>query len=98
MFILSNLVISCAYVVNIVLTFLYWMILIRALLSWVSPDPFNPLVQFLVRTTEPLLEPIRRRLPYMAIDLSPLIVFLAILFLKSFLVQTLFDIGFRLRG
>jgi YggT family protein len=57
-----------------------WIIIIRALLSWVSPDPFNPIVRFLYRATEPVLRPIRRRLPTYAIglDLSPLVVILAI--------------------
>ena len=73
------------------------LILVRALISWVNPDPFNPVVQFLTRTTEPILNPIRRILPPMGIDISPVIAFLAIIFLKSFLVSTLLDIGMRLR-
>ena len=97
MFILGNLVISLAYIVNMGLTIFYWMILIRALISWVSPDPFNPLVQFLYRTTDPVLDPIRERLPPMGIDISPIIAFLIIFFLQKFLVQTLFDIGWRLK-
>lgn len=97
MFILSNLLISLAKIVQLVLPVLYWLILIRALISWVNPDPLNPIVQFLCRVTEPILEPIRRRLPVMAIDISPIIAFLVIYFLNSFLVATLFDIGFRIR-
>jgi YggT family protein len=97
MFILSNLLISLAKIVQLVLPVLYWLILIRALISWVNPDPLNPIVQFLYRVTEPILEPIRRRLPVMAIDISPIIAFLVIYFLNSFLVATLFDIGFRIR-
>ena len=97
MFVLSNFVIAFARVVELLLSILYWLILIRALVSWVNPDPFNPVVQFLNRTTEPILQPIRRLLPPMGIDISPIIAFLAIIFLKSFLVATLFDIGMRLR-
>jgi YggT family protein len=100
MYILSNFIAAAASMVDIVLTILYWLILIRALISWVNPDPFNPIVQFLQRTTEPLLAPIRRILPWrlrMGIDISPLIAFLLILFLKSFLVRTLVDLSFRLR-
>jgi len=97
MFVLSNFVIAFARVVELLLSILYWLILIRALVSWVNPDPFNPLVQFLNRTTEPILQPIRRLLPPMGIDISPIIAFLAIIFLKSFLVTTLFDLGMRLR-
>ena len=97
MFVLSNFEIAFARVVELLLSILYWLILIRALVSWVNPDPFNPVVQFLNRTTEPILQPIRRLLPPMGIDISPIIAFLAIIFLKSFLVATLFDLGMRLR-
>lgn len=97
MFVLSNLFMACAKMAEIILTVLYWLILVRALISWVNPDPFNPVVQFLTRATEPILQPIRRFLPPMGIDISPIIAFLAIIFLKSFLVATLFDIGMRLR-
>ncbi len=97
MFVLSNFFAALATVVNMVLTTLYWLILVRALISWVNPDPYNPIVQFLERVTEPILGPIRRILPAMAIDISPIIAFLFILFLQKFLVPTLFDIGFSLR-
>jgi len=97
MFALGNFVFALAKVIDVVLTLLYWLILIRALISWVNPDPFNPIVQFLYRMTEPILQPIRRFLPMMAIDFSPIIAFLAIIFLKSFLVATLFDLGYRLQ-
>ncbi len=96
MFVMGNFINAFAYLVNIALTILYWLILCRALISWVSPDPFNPIVQFLNRTTEPILEPIRRLLPNLAIDLSPLIAFFAIIFLKKFLVTTLYDFASRL--
>lgn len=97
MFIISNFIISVAQIVNIILTAVYWLILIRALVSWVNPDPYNAIVQFLYRVTEPILQLIRRFLPTMGLDLSPLIAFLVIMFLKSFLVQTLIDIGMRLK-
>ncbi len=97
MFIAGNLFIALAKVTDILLTFMYWAILIRALLSWVNPDPFNPIVQLLDRITEPILAPIRKLLPPMAIDLSPIIAFLAIVFLKSFLVATLMDLGYRMQ-
>jgi len=97
MFVLSNFFIACARMVELLLSILYWLILIRALISWVNPDPFNPVVQLLNRITEPILQPIRRFLPPMGIDISPIIAFLAIIFLKSFLAGTLFDLGTRLR-
>ena len=100
MFILSNLLIASAHVLDIVLSVLYWLILIRALISWVSPDPYNPIVQFLNKTTEPMLYPIRKILPVglrFGIDISPIIAFFIIIFLKSFLVRMLTDISIRLR-
>ncbi|MFH0753247.1 MAG: YggT family protein [Candidatus Omnitrophota bacterium] len=97
MFIFSNFFSALALVVNTVLSILYWLILIRALISWVNPDPYNPIVQFLMRVTEPVLAPIRRILPPMAFDLSPIIAFLILIFLQKFLVPTLYDIGFALR-
>jgi len=100
MFALSNLLIAIANVLDILLTILNWLILIRALISWVNPDPFNPIVQFLNNVTEPVLYPIRKLLPAgfrFGIDISPIIAFLAIIFLKSFLVRTLLDLSLRVR-
>lgn len=100
MFVLSNLFTAAATLLNVILTILYWLILIRALISWVNPDPYNPIVQFLYKATEPVLYPIRRIMPLqfgIGIDLSPIIAFLIIIFLKSFLVKTLLDISFKLR-
>ena len=95
MFVFGNFLSAAAYLVSILLTVLYWLILIRALISWVNPDPFNPVVQFLQRTTEPILEPIRRLLPPMGIDISPILAFFAIVFLQQFLVRTLYDLAAR---
>lgn len=100
MFALANLLNSLARVLDVVLTIYYWLILIRALISWVSPDPYNPIVQFLYKTTEPVLYPVRKILPFglrFGIDISPIIAFLIIIFLKSFLVRTLVDLSLRLQ-
>ncbi len=100
MFVFSNLFAALATLLNVILTVLYWLILIRVLISWVNPDPYNPIVQFLYKTTEPILYPIRRVLPFkigIGIDISPIIAFLILIFLRSFLVKTLLDISFRLR-
>ncbi|MBU3959200.1 MAG: YggT family protein [Candidatus Omnitrophica bacterium] len=99
MFVLSNLLVTLARILDIALAILYWLILIRAIISWVNPDPYNPIVQFLYKATEPILYPIRKLLPSglkMGIDISPIIAFLAIIFLKSFLVKTLVDWAIRL--
>ena len=83
--------------INIILTVFYWLILIRALISWVNPDPYNQIVQFLYRATEPILEPIRKIMPPMGIDLSPIIAFLVIIFFKGFVVQSLLDLSYRIQ-
>lgn len=95
MFALSNLLIAVAHIVNFILTIMYWLVMARAVLSWVSPDPDNPIVQFLYRMTEPLLRPVRENLPIMGMDISPIVVFMAIMFLKTFLVRTIIDIASR---
>ena len=100
MFVLSNLLSSVAMVLDFLLTVFYWLIIIRALISWVSPDQFNPVVQFLYKSTDPVLSPIRKVLPFAlksGIDISPIIAFVAIMFLKSFLVATLNDLAVRIR-
>ncbi len=91
MYVLSNLLQAVAVILDIVLTIYMWVIIIRALLSWVNPDPYNPIVQFLHSITEPVLYRVRKALPMpgMGLDLSPIIVLLAIIFMQSFLVQTL---------
>lgn len=91
MYVLSNLLQAVAVILDIVLTIYMWIIIVRALLSWVNPDPHNPIVQFLHSITEPVLYRVRKALPMpgMGLDLSPIIVLLAIIFMQSFLVQSL---------
>ncbi len=97
MFVLSNFLRASASIIDVILSIFYWLILIRALISWVNPDPYNTIVQFLYRVTEPVLQPIRRMLPRMGMDLSPIIAFLIIIFLKGFLVATLLDLSYQMR-
>ncbi|MBN2407619.1 MAG: YggT family protein [Elusimicrobia bacterium] len=97
MFIVSNLLIAAAKILDIALSVMFWLIMIRALISWVNPDPYNMIVQFLYRATEPVLKPIRDKLPYTAVDISPVIAFIGIVFIRSFIVRTIFDIAMRLR-
>lgn len=97
MFVLANFFVAVAGVLNLVLTLYLWIIIARALLSWVNPDPRNPIVRFLYNATEPILYPVRRALPYMGgIDLSPLVVIAAIYFLQIFLVGSLNDLAVRM--
>jgi YggT family protein len=84
-------------VLDYALSFYSWIIIARALISWVNPDPWNPIVQFLTRATEPILAPIRRRLGLgMGMDLSPLIVIAVIWFLQIAVVQSIKDMAGRM--
>lgn len=99
MFILGNFLNAFAKILDMALYFFMWVIIIKALISWVNPDPYNPIVQFLTRVTEPILSPIRRFLPTysIGIDLSPLIAILIIYFLRYFLVVSLIQIAGRIQ-
>lgn len=98
MFFFGNFLGAIAKILNITLTLYMWIIIIRALLSWVRPDPHNPIVQLLYRITEPVLNPIRKKMPYLGgIDFSPLVVILIIIFLQSFVVDSLTIMAARLR-
>jgi YggT family protein len=95
MVIFDNLLVAIAQVLNMVLTLYLWVIIARALVSWVNPDPFNVVVQILYKLTEPVLYPIRRMMGSysIGIDVSPMIAILGIYFLKLFIVQSLIDIA-----
>jgi YggT family protein len=99
MFAIGNLVLALARLLELGLWAYWWIIIARAVLSWVNPDPFNPIVRFLYRVTEPVLRPIRRRLPtlQMGLDLSPVVVIVAIHILQMFLVESLRDWAWRLK-
>ena len=95
MFVLSNFLVAIAKILNIALSLYMWIVIGRAIISWVSPDPYNPIVKFLNAVTEPVLYPIRRKIPINlgGIDFSPILVILAIIFLQSFLVKTLMQLA-----
>ena len=98
MFVLSNLIIALAQVIKIILTIYMWIIIFRAVISWVNPDPYNQIVIFLYRVTEPVLGPVRRMIPRnnLPVDFSPIIVLLFIMFLQYFLVETIVELAHRL--
>jgi YggT family protein len=99
MFVLENLIFALAKIIDMGLTVYIWIIIGRAVISWVNPDPYNPIVTFLYRATEPVLAPVRRWLPMrgMGIDISPIIVILVIYFLQMFLVKTMIQMSLYLR-
>ncbi len=82
---------ALAQVLNIALTIYLWIIIARAVLSWVNPDPYNPIVQFIHGITEPVMYRVRKAIPMngIGIDLSPILIILAIYFLQIFLVGSL---------
>ena len=98
MFILANFLIAAAEVLQIVLTLYMYIIIAQAILSWVSPDPYNPIVRFIRNITEPVLYRIRSNLPviYGGIDFSPIIVILGIVFLQRFVVNSMVMLAQRL--
>ncbi len=100
MFILGNLLLALANVLDIALTVYMWVIIVSALISWVNPDPYNPIVRFLYSVTDPVLRPIRNIIGYRLgpIDISPLIIILIIVFIKKFFITSLFDLGYKLKG
>jgi YggT family protein len=91
MFVVNNFMMAIAQLIDFLLTAYMWVIIGRAVISWVSADPSNPIVRFLYEATEPALSRIRRLLPMSmgGIDFSPMILIMAIMFLQSFLVPTL---------
>ena len=95
MFVLSNFLVAIAKILNIALSLYMWIVIGRAIISWVSPDPYNPIVKFRNAVTEPVLYPIRKKIPINlgGIDFSPSLVILAISFLQSFLVKTLMQMA-----
>jgi len=97
MFVMANVLLGLATVLDYALWFYMWIIIARALISWVNPDPWNPIVRFLDRATEPVLSPIRRWVGWrMGIDLSPLVAIVAITFLQIAVVQSLRDLALRM--
>ena len=98
MFVFGNFLSAVAQILNAVLGLYVWVLIIRVLISWVSPDPSNPIVQFLVAVTDPVLVPLRRIIPPLGMfDLSPLVAILAIQALQHFLVRSLLDLSVRMR-
>jgi len=98
MFVLGNLLITIGRLLNFAIGVYIWLIIIRALLSWFNPDPFNKFVQLLNDITDPVLRPVRRLLPLnLGFDISPIIVIILLYFTQSFIARTIIDLGVRLR-
>jgi YggT family protein len=98
MFVLGNLLGAVAQILHMIVSLYIWVVIIAALISWVNPDPYNPVVRFLRGATEPLLYRIRRFLPVAGgIDFSPLVLILLLYFADMFVVKTLSEIAYKMR-
>ena len=99
MFILANLIVAVAKILSIVLSIYMWVIIIQAILSWVNPDPFNPIVRILYQVTEPVLARLRRILPlqFGGMDFTPFVLVLVIIFTQQFLVNSLVELAVYLK-
>ena len=99
MFVIANLLVAFAQVLDYILWAYLWIIIGRVIVSWVNADRYNPIVRFLYSATEPVLARVRRRLPVYAggFDLSPIAVWIAVIFLQRFLIRSLYDLANALR-
>lgn len=95
MLILSNFFMAVAIVLDYALNIYMWIVIASAVLSWVNPDPYNPIVRFLRKATEPVFYQIRKHLPvtFGGLDMSPIVVFLGIIFLQNFVVKSLIGLA-----
>ncbi len=100
MFVIGNFLAAIAKILDIALMLYMWIIIARAVVSWVNPDPHNPIIRFLHNITEPVLYQVRRRLPinFGGIDFSPILVLLIIVFVQRFLVQSLAEMAMKMGG
>ena len=100
MFIFGNFIIAIANILDIILDIYKWVIIIAAVISWVNPDPYNPVVMFLYTVTEPVLAPVRRIIGFRLgpVDISPIVVILAIIFIQIFLIGSLIELAYKMKG
>lgn len=99
MFVFANLLQALATILDTLLWLYFWLIIVSAILSWVSPDPFNPIVRVIRSLTEPVFHKVREWIPFAnigGIDLSPIVILLGIEFLRIFLVQTLRQLSLQM--
>jgi YggT family protein len=99
MFVIANFLLATAQVLDYLLWGYMWIIIGRVIISWVNADPENPIVRFVYSATDPVLDRVRRALPVFAggFDLSPIVVWIVIIFLRRFIVQSLYDLASALR-
>lgn len=96
---LGNLVFAIAKILDLGINLYIIIIIVRTVLSWFNPNPYSPGMTFLIRITDPVLYRIRRFLPLsgVGLDLSPIIAIFGLMFIRYFLVSSLYDLSFTLR-
>ena len=95
MFLVANLLFAIAQILDYILWGYAWILLARVVISYINADPNNPLIRFLYGATEPVLARVRTKLPLSSggFDFSPIVVWLAVMFLQRFLVRSLYDLA-----
>lgn len=98
MFIMANFLKAISTVLDMILTVYMWMVIARALISWVNPDPYNPIVRFLYNVTDPITYWIKKMIPFNfgPIDFAPMLLILVIIFLRIFIVDSLNQLAIQL--
>ena len=92
MFVFANILEAIIYIVDTLLTIYSFVVIVACLISWVNPDPYNPIVRILRNLTEPVLWRIRKYLPFTyvsGLDLSPVVLLLAIQLIRMIVVKSL---------
>ncbi|MCX5798384.1 MAG: YggT family protein [Proteobacteria bacterium] len=99
MFVFGNLFSTIAHILDILLEVYMWVVIVRAILSWINPNPYNPLVRIIYGLVDPVTYRISRFFPTRIgmIDIAPFMLILIIIFLQKFIVRTLFDLAIRMR-
>jgi YggT family protein len=92
MLVLSNVVFAIAQVLATLMRIYFWIIIAAAVVSWVRPDPYNPIVRTLYALTEPVLYRVRKWLPFTyisGIDFSPVVVLIVIQLIENIVIRSL---------
>ena len=97
MFILGNFLIAIGRVLHIVIYFFYFVIIIAAVLSWLRPNPYHPVINIIYRLSDIIVNPIRRFVPPLGfVDISPFITLLILYFIDLFIVRSIIQLGYMI--
>jgi YggT family protein len=99
MFVIGDVLVGVGQVLSMLLEVYMWIVIIRAVLSWVRPDPYNPIVRFIYGLVDPVTHRLSRFFPTRVgmVDISPIILIIAIYVMKLVVVRIIIDTGLRLR-